>query len=594
MPEIDPDNKIISICKEIAQIQPSALATERAMHRVRNELQNHWPGHTRPWTRSIFMKIGIPSAAAAAIALSVIVWFSNYTASPASAAEQFKEVVKANGEYKGWVHVKSTTITPPKDLKTPVTSQPGYQGSPTSIQTHVNTIDGTVASVTEWGPDLYVGLCSPAESTIWGYASKTGLITVRNISPFTEAATIKMARELTVKGLLDSLSERNGKYDIQRREQDSSVRYDVKFSTPQKDGVEGMVMLVDPKDKLIRTVTISIVQGGAITLQATYGPPEIKDIYDLGVPRDAKVVDKLLNADVKAILARLRKQAEQDFGDGLAVLSSYSTKGDGTVDDVFGYVRIFGQRGNDDFSFDYKLAGKTPKFHENSMPARWPSWPRLSPDEAFALLNDGKPVQGTIVAGKNTWRLLYSEHEGYTTQPYYTPGQAASSRWDTILSDSTPASVIWPADNLAFHWYSTNAHLEIVRDEDKHKGLVGLKVLTDYDRPMETMFWIDPKRNDVPVEKIVRWHLKDMKQFDVEDRTEYLEFSQLPNKRWYPTKWKTTSTREGKDSASQYLLQLFPGVKLSDKWFADPITRFKAKDIDSPASQPATSPANER
>ena len=534
------------------------------------------------------MKIGIPSAAAAAIAIAVVVWFSNYTASPASAAEQFKEVVKANGEYKGWVHVKSTTITLPKDLTPATATQQGYPGVPKSVQTHLNTVDDTVATIRETDLDLLVNLSSPSKATVWGYSRKSGEITVNDMSPSAAAVTAELARHFTVKGILDSLAESYGKYDIQRSEQDGIVRYDIK--PEQKDGGPVLMILVDAKDKLIRTVSMSETKGANVTFEATYGPPNIKDIYDMGVPRSAKVVDSRSGSDVKAILARLRQQAEQDFGGGLAILSSYDTKPDGTVYDVFGYVQIFGQRGKDNFSFEYRLGGKTPKLRENPMPSHWPSWPKLSAEEAFTLLNDGKTVQGMIVVGKNAWPLFYSPDEGYTTQPY-TPAQLASSRF-AILDGNTPACVIWPAVNLAFDWYRPKVHVEIVRDEDKHKDLVGLKVLTDDDRPVETTLWVDPKRNDVPVEKIVRWHLKDMKQFDVEDRTEYLEFSQLPNKRWYPTKWRTTSTREGKESTSQYLLQLFPGVKLSDKWFADPMTRFKAKDINSPASQPATtSPA---
>ena len=60
---------------------------------------------------------------------------------------------------------------------------------------------------------------------------------------------------------------------------------------------------------------------GAVIIEVTYGPPEIKDIYDLGVPRDAKIVDmrvgdltkKGAGTDLAKLAARLDERRGRDL-----------------------------------------------------------------------------------------------------------------------------------------------------------------------------------------------------------------------------------------------------------------------------------------
>ena len=94
MSEIKSD-RIVQLGERIGRLQPSPQATRRALDRVLMALRDERA--VRPhWKRSILVRIGIPSAAAAVVA-GVIAFLALHgpTQPMASAADQLNEVAKA-------------------------------------------------------------------------------------------------------------------------------------------------------------------------------------------------------------------------------------------------------------------------------------------------------------------------------------------------------------------------------------------------------------------------------------------------------------------------------------------------------------------
>ena len=96
------------------------------------------------------------------------------------------------------------------------------------------------------------------------------------------------------------------------------------------------------------------------------------------------------------------------------------------------------------------------------------------------------------------------------------------------------------------------------------------------------MCWIDPARDDMLVEKITRELEEDGGTVGEEWRTHYLDYDQLPNGQWYPTKWRwsyVTNDKKGNpkyDNTRESHLRIYPDVGVDEDWFTNPAERLKA------------------
>jgi len=93
-------------------------------------------------------------------------------------------------------------------------------------------------------------------------------------------------------------------------------------------------------------------------MDVTYGPPEIHDIYDLGAPRTAKIVDERLKNDLKALTARLDQRALKGLGDYVALLCIYGQDDKGKIDTDYGFVTLFAVKGDKWLAMEYRLVSR--------------------------------------------------------------------------------------------------------------------------------------------------------------------------------------------------------------------------------------------
>ena len=203
---------------------------------------------------------------------------------------------------------------------------------------------------------------------------------------------------------------------------------------------------------------------------------------------------------------------------------------------------------------------------------------------------DAKPIPYFVMDGKQAGVGYYNSGRGYSTQRF-SPQRLAIFP-NSLQAEQGVAGQIWPSPQLRM-WYGPSAKVELLSD-NKHPGQVGLRVKT-YSHPtpkskqlQETILWLDPARDDVPVEKIRRTYEKDNKTVKREYISRYMGYAQLPSGQWYPTQWQVTSgicqdvsrgqshNRGFVKGTRQYNLRIFPNVKLGEEWFTDPSEKWKA------------------
>jgi hypothetical protein len=157
-------------------------------------------------------------------------------------------------------------------------------------------------------------------------------------------------------------------------------------------------------------------------MEYSYGAPEIRDIYDLGVPKTAVVVDgraakedgkrpavfdlpateglvKDESVDVKSLEARLQKRNDEDWGDFVSVecnQRAYLV----SQEHAEGQLVISGREGGKAYYAVYLLAPAMVLFGGQGFPNGWPT-PKL--EEVDSQLRGARPIRMDVFDGKNAW-----------------------------------------------------------------------------------------------------------------------------------------------------------------------------------------------
>jgi hypothetical protein len=274
--------------------------------------------------------------------------------------------------------------------------------------------------------------------------------------------------------------------------------------------------------------------------------------------------------EVLELLDRLQRRYDAGFGDCTAVITETDVDADGTLDETGGDLTIYARKGPAYLQARYPVGvrmdeqGKVRSRHA-ARPAGWPT-PALDATLAavegrlpsFYMMSDGK--QASVLG-----RKVEPGHERSAAARMTLPGN------------------LWPT-RVTIGLYGSESKAELLRD-DKHPGLVGLRVEQmivmggqgENDRQKTiSVRWLDPKRDDLPVESWWQTFKRDGETIETESHTTYTAFAQTPDGRWYPSAWKsvvTTTRRAMTGSSSVHHMQVWPGRTLEAKWFRDPMIR---------------------
>lgn len=535
--------------------------------------------------RELVMKIAIRSSIAAGLLLAAGLSIVLLTDHPASAAEELQRVAEINAAYKGWIHVeaqgKLTTPGPPL---------------PTT-RFHMNTVDGTrITDQTGADGQRTVTMRIPARNEVITYDSSSGEIRRSNLIPMIAKGMPATAEGslFTVSAMLAGFRKNIGREprSIERATDNGSDRYDIVFFTDDQEaralceakGVDPMItrttVWVTPTTDMIHKMQF-VQQGVEVTARITYGKPEIRTLYDLNVPRDAKVIDNRPTADLASVLDRLDARAAKGLGDCLAVLTRTDLGENQEVDTSKGSVYLYATDADRWFIGYFRIGDLNGRLAAGTcLPEAPAGWPVPDVEQLVDQLKQIAPFE--------FW--LMGEHKGWAASRSPTSTSFEFSR-SVLPKERTPmlASLgiggeIWP--NRLGSLGGTGSKTPLEPDPNR-PGLCGFR----FEEPAnakwgsgasEHIIWIDPARDDVPTETVWRLFGTDTSTVTTEVSRQNLEYAQLPNGQWYPKRWRETRLSidprtpkaPPRTSVTECNLLVAPGMKLDKDWFVNPVEKF--------------------
>lgn len=552
-----------------------------------------------------YARTGFGFAAAAAIIVAVGAFFFSGIQGQAKAAEMLKAAAAANKAFDGWIHVTFDSI--PKSMNRP------NEGMILTAGTfHLNVAKGIVVKDFQTQSNRSIDWADRVAGIHKTWSSATGEIIVSTLS---EAERIDLSKadesqqllrtdkkltpwqisqNLFVMPTMEGITSLvdNSWCQVSLKQEDDVDRYTLTFNkekliNPGDAQHSSLVVLVDRKSKLVNK-WIATFPDGDMSLSFRYNDPVLNDIFDLGIPADAKVTDYRAGssittpADATALLDRLDAFTATDgrFGDYAAVLTETSQKRERDNS-----LRICIRKGEQVF-MGYFDAADSPAL------AALASSPQADVEQVLAAARDIRPSSLMQWDGENLW---FGRSGRRATGWNKMPGEEAKTQG---MLNYTLSSQIWP-NRCAFdfkHEGRIKINVELTQSAD-HTGQIGLHVdttgwallLMPVSR-FEHLYWLDPSRDHVPTECVRRVYGLDGKMQE-ERTTKYLTFSQMPSGQWYPATWQTSIQRYRDGKALPLMtqdgrLQVVPGMTLDAEWFSNPQERYKATASQPPASQP--------
>ncbi|HEX4053169.1 MAG TPA: hypothetical protein VHX86_02790 [Tepidisphaeraceae bacterium] len=501
------------------------------------------------------------------------------------AAEALQNAANATRGFKGWVHV-----------------MPVGQGDPLSaiklrVQSiDINTSSGDFAIVANVYGALIVQMYSPAAHEMRTYTSLSGTVLISSVPgdaaetrraaefPFKLADFLKRitSRGLTAPTVAESNDQGLQKFNLTLSD-DSKKTLDQYPELPNGNAT----LWVDPQSKLIRKMT-SQIEGQPVIMEYTYGEPNIRDIYDLGVPKTARIVDnrqvetdanrpamsnlpptaqlvKDESIDVKAFEARLQKRIDRDWGD-FVLLECHKT-GRGHSE---GQLTIDARQGDKALYAIYLLSPELALWGGEGFPKGWPT-PMLS--DVVSQLRSVRPLGSDAFDGKTAWHG--DMISGFNIQP--TTGNSASL-------EVKSAMVFWPLlAPLPDHFGSRK--VEILRDPAR-PGLIVVHIdeTSTFQVPdskaayhSDALYWLDPAHDDLPVETVEHSNARGGDKLNFLRHVVYLDFARVAEGRWYPSHWQ---------DGVEHWQQIIQNENLGPEWYGDPNLRITDAGIRFPTTEP--------
>lgn len=541
MPEWS-ERDVIELARELGRLQPSGQSAAQALTAVRAKLTAK-----RSWVGRYFMR----GAIAASVIGAVVMVSMLAIHSSASAAQVLSDIVEKAVAYKGWVHVA-------------VTMKGGGR-----MVNHFNSADGTAARVTELPSGRRsITWLSPAQGQLQSYGSESNELRIA------DAGSATLFGKSSPETLQEAMAQvrlmlRSFKPQVQQEPDGDLKRFTVSAAGADPDAtpIERVTIWVEPTTALVHRLKVDVGQQPKNTKLRSvgyeqtysYGGAAIEDIYSLGVPRDAKVVDLRMDGPTRDLVGKALRVMRPDLGDYAAVQVQGATEAGKPARG--GGITLFGRSGDMWFIRNYSvmnpMAGVEISPHSAPLPKGWPA-PTV--EEAMESLKD-QPVR-EVKAGDAQKRI--------------------SVRWDPATGDYVKKAVPAPnsgEDVLTSSLYPDRYLLEggspsqrITRVEDAaHAGLLGIRVAAVSPQAnlnwTEHVFWVDPQRGHALV-AYIRTEYKGSARQREPLGYQYKAWRELADGTPYPSQWVETFWNDvtRKLQSVEKSLIIKQGIKPEPEW----------------------------
>jgi len=490
--------------------------------------------------------------------------------------------VKNHFQYDGWVRIQADLLD---ESGTPMK----VDESEKPAELYINQKTGQKCQIMNMGDHTVIRFIDYKKGEIAEYNSKDKIVAFG----VTEEGLIQSTRKeiadypLTLELLLTQLKNAGAVFlNIDDRLEGNLRRVEVTYisgqtckTCPDQGGRD--IFWVDPRTSLIQKMNTRLDPPQEITY--TYEKTgKKKDIFDFGVPRSTTVRDCRPTPEANKVLDRLDTRSKKGFGNHIAIMTETDHRKEwGGATKM--YVYLF-MREND--KVFYAIYGLNEKAYADAPIKQVADWPKPDIKSTLDLASKTIPLTYYAYDGKKVWVGSFDTYPDNKSRMI--EGETTFNDRPIWYNQLTEYQVWRNRESLFLYGYGPSA--DVVTDKSL-PNLVGLR-LRDGDfseKPKsavreERLFWIDPKRDDVPVKAYVRGE-----RFDPSRRlrltifdTQYLEYARLPNGQWYPTHWKYDASREDFVEKSkggfgrEFFLQIFPDMKVDPAWFA---SRAKAMEI---------------
>jgi len=511
------------------------------------------------------MRWSVAGAMAASIALAVV--FGTINLRSASAADVLAQCAQASSQFKGWVHIRES-----------------IQGEKNFFVQHINNETGAWASERHVDGGLDVQMYLPAENEEIKYSSGDGQVKIGEISPeFASRWKTEMQHfPLTKEALLAKVPGAT----VRRSDDGGLIRFDVAFpaddtrSAQEQNRTEypsSAVVWIDPTSKLI-VKGQSTTDGKLVTMQSSYGDPAVRDVFDVGVPKNAKVVDLRPPRNVNVLMGRLRKRFDDGFGDFVGVgTTTVVSSVDGKQSPPEREIEIYGASGPayaaETFNVDAAASVDAPATG---------TWPAERLDAVLKMLSGRIPNSFFVGDGENAWQGYASVSGGI--QSTKIQGTRAVQQLSELKKMYTLAGRLWPVRDLST--FGTDAKSQIVTDPAR-AGQIGLRIDRLYfvsgpdDTKLAQTYWFDPAKDDLTVKGADIYTSTTTNKVVQESHLATSAFAQTQDGKWYPSQWTQNFTmyspQRTTETSTDTHLQIWTNKSLGPDWFVDPATKAKAK-----------------
>jgi hypothetical protein len=317
---------------------------------------------------------------------------------------------------------------------------------------------------------------------------------------------------------------------------------------------------------------------------ASFDYPEYEpvDIYDLGVPESAVVVEGH-PADVEDVLDRFDDRCQQGFGNFVAVLTT-SDLTDGQVRRKKS-IELFSSKGAKLLYASYLLEKEEPAdWNPSSDMKTVTNWPVPDIDEVIELGRDILPCQLYVSDGTRACRIHYFKRKPGSYQVQEIVDKQKVTSMDSYLSLSYK---FWPMHlrqkvSQADNGGTVVSELTLLADAGRPQQIGLRNDVIDRLNRMEIIYWIDPARDDMPVETIARMFDKSHESITRERHTRYFDYAGVRENQWYPTRWQETNMFYSDENSraigiTEHNLRIFPDMELDDWWFNTFVNEMKQR-----------------
>ncbi len=515
------------------------------------------PGSTTPkrFTRGLVVSASLAAAVVLTIGIALMALSQKLAAS-----EALDKVVRSSDEYPGWVTV---TVT---------------ENSGETIISHWNWAKKVTAVVWRQGDQFRAEFASRASGKRFSYESQVQELRVSELRLQNFMPSDRAKQKFTVSSFLDRMQfdAAGVELHVSQRQEGESLSFEL--SVPREKvsprAIHKMTILADGRTRLVKRFRMH-TDTETVNVSMSYVDPEILSVYDLGVPRNAKIAE-VQHEEIETLLDALDKREAERFGDSVVLVTETTQFPGGrkslrrklwmmlSKEEAFYYAcyQVGGAR--------HSRQGVRPEY---MIVPVLDGWPRPSWSTAEGVLRLNAPSWYLVSDGiEMTHGTFQIDGEHLDKGPVR---KLLWMRTNTYLGRD-----LWPCRENMYLIEDNPARGRVELLSHPHRNVVGLRVWESVvgHGLREHVWWFDRERNYVPIERTSQIdHVIDETRTTQTNHVRYVDYERLPNGTWYVSRWeKPNRDHEGRLlSTVLYQMQVFPKTDLGRDLFSSPHKRLR-------------------